>query len=297
MMKYFAKLASVIALSMSAPALEVGNLWIIGDATPYGWSTDDATALLSDTDTPDVYTGTIYLKADANFKFMTQTDFGGHEYGASPGSSLTDGTIALAAGSFDEGYSQIQVPESANYRITVNTGDMTATIVKSDYQESEIGLCSLFLVGDPMPNGWSVDNGSPLYQDQTAPYIFRTSRLALKTGSFKIASVIKGGGTWDPKYWYFRDAADSNKIALNQSGDLQWNITDAGDYDITVNLLTSAIEIAVSQPGISGISGTYTDNTDAPVYYYTTTGIQVTNPTQGIYIRCQGDKTTKVYLK
>ncbi len=281
------------ALLCSAPAATAGCLWIMGDATPYGWSLDDATALLSEPSTPDIYTGTIYLKADQDFKFLTTTDWGNLEYGAKEGATLTDGKIELASGIEDSGYAKIKVSESANYLLTVDLADLTATITKSAYQDSEIKLCSLFIVGDPTEGGWSVDNGTPLYQNPEAPYCYGATKLALKEGTFKIATVIKGGGTWDNKYWYFRDADDANKMVLNQDGDIQWRIEKAGNYNIETNLNTLAISI--TEDTSTGVDAIEAETAETPVYY-NLSGVRVENPAHGFYICRQGKRATKVFI-
>lgn len=293
-MRYFYNLLAVLSLIVCLNA-NAGNLWIVGDATPYTWSLDDATALLSTPGNPDVYTGTIYLKADANFKFLTGPDWGGLEYGAADGAVITDGSIALASGSADSGYGQIKVAESANYYISVDTKALTAVIRKSAYQDTEIKLCSLFLVGGATQGGWSVDNGTPLYQNEAKPYEYSASGLELKEGTFKIATVIKGGGSFDRKYYYFRDAADAGKIALNQDGDLQWDIKEAGKYDVNVNTLDNTILIKKTlTTGIESIS-VADGMDDLPARYYTVSGVMVGNPVPGnIYIEVRGTKARKV---
>lgn len=287
--------SAILSLAFAAFAIpaSAANLWIIGDATPCGWSTDDATALLSTAAAPEVYTGTIYLKADADFKFMTRPDFGNDEYGAAPGASLLDGAVALAQGTGDSGYDKLRVAESANYLITVDTDKMVATVVKSAYQDTEISLCSLFLVGNATAGGWSVDAGTPLYQNAERPYEYSAAKLPLGEGTFKIATVIKGGGTFDSKYFYFRDADDSGRIALGQDGDLQWNIDTPADYNIAVNTLAGTIDIAkATETGIADITS---DSADAPAEYYTLDGLRVARPLPGaIYICRRGACTTKI---
>ena len=46
------KLLLALSLLAMAASASAANLYIIGDATPYGWSTDEATALLSTAETP-----------------------------------------------------------------------------------------------------------------------------------------------------------------------------------------------------------------------------------------------------
>ncbi|MDE5656249.1 MAG: SusF/SusE family outer membrane protein, partial [Muribaculaceae bacterium] len=124
------KLYSIAAaLMLGAIGAQAGQLFVVGEATQYGWSLDDAQALLSTPENDNIYTGTLYLKADQVFKFLTTYEWGGTEYGAETGASLTDGKVALASGSNDNGYDQIKVAEDGNYLITVDTESLSATIV------------------------------------------------------------------------------------------------------------------------------------------------------------------------
>lgn len=284
---------SLAAMTATASA-QAANLWVIGSATTYGWNTDDATAIVSTLDQPNVYTGTLYLTANQELKFMTVPEWGNLEYGAVSGGSLTNGKVALASGTNDEGYDKIFVAEDANYLITVDTEAMQATIVKSTYQDAQVLLSSLFMVGDATPGGWSVDNGTAMHQDPEAPYCYTASNVYLEKGEFKIATVIKGGGSWDGKYWYFRDANDANKIALNQDGDLKWQITENGKYDVAVN--TDALSIAISPANENSIVDIAAEQNNA-AEYFTLTGIRVENPQQGLYIRRTTKGAEKVFIK
>ena len=50
---------------------------------------------------------------------------------------------------------------------------------------------------------------------------------------------------------------------------------------------------------ISGVKEVNTDNltADGPAEYYTLQGIRVANPSHGIFIRRQGNKSSKIILK
>ncbi len=85
-MRNFTKftVAAICAFSAAVSASAQNRtdlLWVIGDATPYGWSCDDATAIVAPSDSK-VYTGTMYLEAGKDFKFLTKYDFGNMEYRA-----------------------------------------------------------------------------------------------------------------------------------------------------------------------------------------------------------------------
>ena len=292
-MKLFNTLLAASALLCGLNA-SAANLWIVGEATSTGWSLDDATALLSTNENPDVFTGTLYLKDSGTFKFLTTTDWGNEEIGSAPDATLADGKINLAKGTNDEGYGQLSVGESANYQITVDTATLKATITKAEYQETEINLCSLFMVGSATEGDWSVDAGTPLFQNQEEPYVFAANNQAMKEGTFKIATVIKGGGTWDAKYWYFRDAEDADKIALGQEGDIQWNIAKAEDYNITVDILANTISI--KEAGSTSTSVQPAMAEEASPEYYNLQGVTIANSTSGLYLRKVGNEVKKVIL-
>lgn len=291
-------LASML-VALGANSIQAANLWIIGDATPYGWSLDDATALLSTPENSSLYSGTIYLKANEDFKFMSVPDFGNTDYpqyGAAPDATLTDGKIDLASGSNDEGYGKIQVPESANYYITINTEALVATIVKAEYQTTQIGLCSLFLVGDATSGGWSVDDGTPLFQDKDTPYVY-SADVELKNGSFKIATVMKGAGSWDPKYYYFCDPEDSGKIILANTEDTQWQIAENATYNVSVNTIQNTINIVKTDGSDSVDELVWENGLNGATEYFTLTGVKVANPSNGIFIVKKGNKVYKQILK
>lgn len=287
-------LISALLLASSAFGAKADCLWLAGDALSYGWSLDDATAILSTPEDAALFTGTVYLQGGKDFKFLTTTDFGNEEYGSAPDATLVDGTIAIAKGKGDTGYGKIRVPEDANYLITVNTTAMSATIVKSVYQEKPVNTASLFLVGDATPNGWDVMKGTPLYQNPAEPYVLSNPAIAMTAGSFKIAAELKGACSFDAKYWYFRNADDAAKIARAQDGDLQWSIPEDGNYSVSVNLNTDAIDVDKVVP--TAIDSVLAGES-APAEYYTLEGIRVENPGRGIYLRKCGSTVTKLYVK
>ena len=275
-MKKFYTLAA--ALMMGALGAQAGQLFLAGDATLYGWNLDDAQALLSTPDNDNIYTGTLYLKGEQEFKILASYEFGGTESGAAPDASLTDGKITLASGINDEGYGKIKVAEDGNYLITIDTENLSATFVKSVYQESEVIYSTLFMVGSANPEN---------------PCEFSAMNIELNEGTFKIANALKGGGTWGGKYWFFRNADNAELMTLDQEGDLQWSIITAGNYNIVANTATGAISIKAAQSSsISDIAAP-----DAAAEYYNLQGVRVMNPANGLYIVRQGGKTFKTLLK
>lgn len=292
-------LAGVMLTSVAANADDSGRLFIVGDATPYGWDLDMAQCLMSTPETPSTYTGTLYLEGGENntFKFMEAHEWGSTEYGIADKAAVS-GEFQLVSGTYDDGYSQIYVAESGNYYITVDTKSLTCDITRSDYQESEIKCTALFLVGDATPGGWSVEDGTPLYQSATAPYEY-SATVALKSdGSFKIATALRGAGSWDAKYYYFRDTDNAGKISTDSTDDRQWSVSEDGNYTVTVNTIADTISIERNNSQTTGIEDvTISDVEDATPVYYNLQGIKVSNPSNGIFIKVAGNNVSKVIFK
>jgi hypothetical protein len=75
-------------------------------------------------------------------------------------------------------------------------------------------------------------------------------------------------------------------------------ITAAGVSNINIDVVWEDVPISVvftstSTGGISGVQSTLDTNAE----YYNLQGVRVAQPTKGIYLRKQGDKTTKIFIK
>lgn len=294
-MKIFTKLTISAMLLTGTVAMNAQNrqdlLFLAGDALSYGWSLDDATALVATEENDKVYTGTVYLEADKDFKFLTTYDFGNTELHpvAANATPDADGKVSLMVDGDDN---KIHVTESANYLINVDTESLTATIVKSDYQQTHIPYCALFMVGSTFESNYDCDRGHVMRQNQALPYVFAAKGESMTAGSFKITWAIKGAGTWDKKYWYFRDADDASKMSLAADGDNQWEITTPGSYNITANIVTDAIDIAADDSGVTAIEA---GNSSAEAVYYNLQGVRVANPEKGsLVIKIAGGKAQKL---
>lgn len=297
MMNIFTKttlFAALAALSFTASAQDRADLlWIAGDATPWGWNLDEASCLVATPENASVFKGTLYLKADQSFKFMTTFDWGNEELRATvadarPGS---DGKVALARVSGDDNDFKILVGESANYLVTVDTEAMTALFVKSAYQDTQINFSAIFMVGDPTPNGWDLDKGMTLRQNPEAPYEFTADHAKLKTGDFKLYFAMKAARSWNSKYFYFRDPDDAGKMISGSADDNKWSIETEGSYNVTANTKNNTISIAAA--GSDGVGSVVADSKKA--VYFNLQGLRVDTPASGqLLIKVEGGKAKKI---
>jgi hypothetical protein len=57
------------------------------------------------------------------------------------------------------------------------------------------------------------------------------------------------------------------------------------------------VGVQVQVPSSSAVNSIVVDSENAPVEYYNLQGVRVVNPQNGLYIKRQGNKATKVLVK
>lgn len=128
-------------------------------------------------------------------------------------------------------------------------------------------------------------------QDENYPTKF-TAKANLVPGELKFATNKFADFTQD---FFFRGKDDYT--AVLGGNDNKWNITEAGTYSVTIDVASKRVTITKPvRNAPTGIS-TVDSSDEAPAEYFTLNGIKVTNPSSGIYIKRQGGKTTKVFVK
>ncbi len=134
---------------------------------------------------------------------------------------------------------RFSVPASGKYIISFNqsSGDYAIRpAAKFDY---------LSLVGDATPAGWN-PQGIPLEQDESNPNLYRWTG-PLTTGEFKFHT---SSGGWGEGSWLCAPSAgqdlDAQRyiITTDAAGpDNKWQVREAGDYSITIDLEKETINI------------------------------------------------------
>ena len=90
-------------------------------------------------------------------------------------------------------------------------------------------------------------------------------------------------------------APDGSAVAAPMTyEELEWSAANGGDVQITNTNGCHIYYIDIQDP--SAVSGIDAD-ANAPVEYFNLQGVRVANPENGLYIRRQGNKTTKVAVK
>ena len=263
------------------------RLLIVGDGVWGGWSIDNSIVMMNDAAQPDVFTATVSLKANSDFKFLTETEWGKLEYRAGDaGVTLLDGVSAALVSSDDNSNdNKFQVGETANYSIVCDLAAKTVTVTKAAYQDDEIKHTALWLVGSATTGGWDLGKATMILPSDDNPMVFRGT-VDLLEGEMKIAvNKYTGYG----QTFYQRDAADDTKMTF-RGDDNKWNISKAGQYDVEAdvkNLTISIVEHVAN--GITNMATTANATAD----YFTLSGVRLSAPAKGICIKRQGNRVVK----
>lgn len=210
------------------------TLYLIGDATPNGWSADNATPMVA-TSTPGVFTWQGSL-SEGSFKLIT------------------------TLGSFLPSYNKGADSSKLVYRSNGNQADVPFTITTPGIYAVQVSLLDssisfvkaslpayskLFVIGGATPKGWGIDTPDSLVVDPTNPFHFMYNEV-LAAGEFKFP-VYAGQGYSVPFYMPLSNHPDltSTGLQLVPAGgsDFKWEITTPGAYKISLDLLNMKINI------------------------------------------------------
>lgn len=287
---YFFLCCLLMAVStISAKAAD--RLLIVGDAVWGGWTIDNSVQMLNSTEQPDVWKATVYLKANSGFKFLTTTDWGNLEYRAGDSMvTLQSGVQGkLVSSNENSNDNKFEVAEAANYDIVCDLEKETVTVTKAAYQDFALNFTALYVVGDATPGAWELPKASMLKQDENNPVVY-SGTVTLKNGEFKLAVNSQTGYG---QTLFQVDPNDATKMVFG-GDDNKWKVTEAGDYDISANVKDLTISIKKHEAsGISRITG----EAKAAPEYFTLTGVKVSRPVSGVYVKRLNGECTKVIVK
>lgn len=269
------------------------RLLIVGDGVWGGWSIDNSIVMMNDAAQPDVFTATVNLKANSDFKFLTETWWGALEYRAGDSNvTLSDGVASALVSSDENGNdNKFVVSETANYTIVCNLAAKTVIVNKAAYQDAEIKHTALWLVGSATTGQWDLGKATMIRPSDDNPMVFRGT-VELLEGEMKIAVNNQTGFG---QTFYLRDTTDDTKMVFG-GDDNKWNITKAGKYDVTVDVVNMTISITeTSSTGIS--SAESASNVTTALYDLGGNRVSSKNLRPGCYIQKSGSKIKKIIVK
>lgn len=225
--------------------IKTSTLYLVGDATPNGWSIDNPTPLTASEGDPLVFTWEGQLNPgemklclttgswDAPFiRPLVADDKLGRE-------GVAETLFDMHAGDPDNKW---KVVDKGIYSLTFDLRNwlMSARFVR-DAEAPEIVPIqaeSLYIVGSATPNGWNIDEPTAL--EKKSDYIF-VYEGTLDAGEMKACTTT---GSWDVEF--VRPSFDGCKI--NSTGaeaadfvyttapDYKWNVDEPGIYRLTFDL-------------------------------------------------------------
>lgn len=232
---------------------------------------------------------------NAEFKLSTSKgswdDFNAGAYDAT--STITAGETAT----LKKGTQNIKIAAIGTYDVTIDLENMTITLVgKVEYPEV------IYAIGNVNGYEWSTSEGVALSHTENGVYEgeFEVDNADNGFGYFQFATTL--GADWTavnaaPRY----GATENNQLIEANSvynmtnnwvgGTQSWK-SEAGTCKVQVDIVNCTMQI-LEFTGVEGVEV----NENAPVEYYNLQGVKVENPENGTFIKVQGKKTTKVYIK
>lgn len=234
-----AEQSNVITVAVTPYDPVATTLYLIGDATPNGWSADNATAMTANTTEPGKFSWQGLLSV-GDFKFITT--LGQFLPSYNKGSDDSHLVYRTADTQPDE---KFHISSPAVYTVSVSLLDSTIAISVADVPT----YSRLWIVGDATPNGWNIDQPNEMRVDSSNLFLFRYNEI-LKAGEFKIPVST---GNWGTDYYMpltnHPDLSETTTALVHGgSPDNKWLITNAGPYKITLDIQNLKIGIQPFTP-------------------------------------------------
>lgn len=207
------------------------RLCVLGDASRYGWDKENASPMIQDPGNVSVFHYNGWLKV-GEMKFILENQ---NDWVPTWNKGVNDTTLVkrLTYGDPDD---KFYIATAGNYEITLDTTLLYIHITPMT-EPNPIDFNTVFMVGSASPNGWSINNSTELVKNPSNPWEFSyTGQMGV--GEFKFP--VNRNQFWSQDF--FMRVSDQ-LMFLGKSPDSKWNITEAGNYFVTMNISTLAIGI------------------------------------------------------
>jgi hypothetical protein len=227
------QVSPVVKVAIAWNVSMLTSLYLIGDATPNGWSLDRATPMTMDMTQFSRFYWTGKLNK-GEFKLLTtNTDW--------LPCYVCDTTNAakMVYRETDESYPDIKwrIDKGGNYRIEADVQAKTITLT---YQGGEL-YSHIYMIGDATPGGWSWDNITEMQHPETNLFTWQGS---LGAGQIKFPTELKSDWSGEMLYAPVPDCAPAvgGTFEARVGGpDNKWLISAPGEYEIRININDTTI--------------------------------------------------------
>lgn len=245
-----------------------------------------------------VYTATVDFTS-TKFKLSTTKGDGDWTVFNATGLNVVSNPIAIGEPvALIAGYSEdINITNTGIYEVTIDLVNNTLTLeVVVNYPEV------IYAIGNINGLDWSTSEGVAFSQESEGIYkgTIDVDNVDAGYGYFQFATTL--GADWGAVNAGTRyGATEENQLV---DANVTYNMTNnwgggtkswkcaAGKCTIEVDLTNNTMKIVE----FTGVEGIVVDD-NASAEYYNLQGVKVENPTNGTFIKVQGNKTTKVVIK
>lgn len=225
--------------------IKTSALYLVGDATPNGWSIDRPTAMTAGDEDPLVFTWQGPLTRGEMKLCLTTGSWdvafirpvnNGDEIGRN---GVAAATFRMYAGEPDNKW---KIVDAGIYDLTFNLREWTmsaAYVREPDAPVIEpIEAEALYIVGDATPEGWNID--APTMLDKTGDYTFVFEgplvqgelKACLETGSWDVAFIRPS----DNGCAINADGVADDSFVYTMNPDDKWKVEQPGIYRLTFDL-------------------------------------------------------------
>lgn len=224
--------------------IEAEAVYMVGDATPTGWSIDAPTQLQKVSKYIFKYEGELM---PGELKACTQTGDWGVAFirpsfaGCKINLKGVESTDFVYTTSPDDKW---QVEEAGQYRITF---DLEHYTIKAEQLTTKQPLEAeaVYIVGDATPNGWSIDAPTQLKKESDYVFVYEGK---LTVGELKACTQT---GSWDVAFIrptfanckINKNGVENSEFVFTTSPDDKWKVEEEGQYRLTFNLKSWTLTI------------------------------------------------------
>lgn len=207
--------------------LVVEHLYLLGDATPAGWSLDNMPEF---TKNGDVFSWEGPLTEGGEFRFPMQRDWWPCLMIAMDGETLVKGVG-------DDDKTGFTVDESAIYKIECNVATMKASLTKTGEIVAP-EFPTVYMCGDATPYGWTAsmtDESQLKPVDQNVPNVLAWTGTLTASGTFKFLTK----NDWIPSYNRDATAGEYWTLVLRETYDQpddQFSVSEDGTYKVVLDV-------------------------------------------------------------
>ena len=228
------------------PAVEpisLEHLYIIGSATPGGWEWEQATELTKSSDYIFVYEGELKT---GELKFSGEKDWD-DSFIHSP----LDGVKINKDGVEDEKFeyyaggndNKWKVEVQGKYRLTL---DLEHWTIRSEFLGELQKETHIYMIGDATAGGWPWDKAQEFTQDASNKDVF-TWEGQLTEGTFKMSEEKDYNAPFyrpsSANVTVDASGVSASDMVFTASPDDQWKVTEAGTYQITIDINNKTIKV------------------------------------------------------